>query len=627
MILEKRKYKTLLKNVLQFEIIYKIMILFFFSPLLRWILKQYLQHSSVGIAFNQNIIQVFLSIPGIIVLLILSLSMMLLVYYNFYVVVQLITLEYQQRSYSLKEVVLKSFQSLQYIHKPSFILSGLYMILLLPLVHVGFLNNYIPRWDIPTFIFSELQLTLSGQCLIFLIYLLYYGLFIVTLFVPFYLFFERISFPSAVKKSYHLIKQINWKQKIYILLCIGLWVGVETAIMNVLPYPLLHNRDFNFYFIKYFIHFVSFRYSVFQYIMIYLISTVAMIFFIRYFVIMFCQYEKRIVTIQDMTIDTTRLRQFLSHFKQGSFTSIEKIKNTIFHHQWYQKYKKYIGIVGVVCLVIVSIIYLYQDSRIHYPWSIGHRGSGYAIENTYEAVKNADQCGADFAEIDIQLSQDGIPVVYHDHTMSRLSDSLAAVSDLTAQEFEDITLKDQQMTASPITLEHLIEKMQQEQMNIRLLIELKPTQDNYQQLVESMVEIINRYHFSNQAIFMSLHYDSVEYLHQLYPHWWIGYCIYGSIGDIDDSIWDMNIDFLAIEENRASTSLIQKATSQMLPIYVWTVNDTKKMRQYLEMGVSGLITNYPDLARQEIDEYMQKYPYAYYSKRILSSDRMRFEML
>ena len=115
-----------------------------------------------------------------------------------------------------------------------------------------------------------------------------------------------------------------------------------------LPYPLLHNRDFNFYFIKYFIHFVSFRYSVFQYIMIYLISTVAMIFFIRYFVIMFCQYEKRIVTIQDMTIDTTRLRQFLSHFKQGSFTSIEKIKNTIFHHQWYQKYKKYIGIVGVV---------------------------------------------------------------------------------------------------------------------------------------------------------------------------------------------------------------------------------------------------------------------------------------
>ena len=116
-------------------------------------------------------------------------------------------------------------------------------------------------------------------------------------------------------------------------------------------------------------------------------------------------------------------------------------------------------------------------------------------------------------------------------------DSLAAVSDLTAQEFEDITLKDQQMTASPITLEHLIEKMQQEQMNIRLLIELKPTQDNYQQLVEinglkSSIVII----FSNQAIFMSLHYDSVEYLHQLYPHWWIGYCIYGSIGDIDDSI-------------------------------------------------------------------------------------------
>ena len=45
------------------------------------------------------------------------------------------------------------------------------------------------------------------------------------------------------------------------------------------------------------------------------------------------------------------------------------------------------------------------------------------------------------------------------------------------------------------------------------------------------------------------------------------------------------------DRNRASTSLIQKATSQMIPIYIWTVDNGKKMKQYLDMGVSGLITD------------------------------------
>ena len=35
------------------------------------------------------------------------------------------------------------------------------------------------------------------------------------------------------------------------------------------------------------------------------------------------------------------------------------------------------------------------------------------------------------------------------------------------------------------------------------------------------------------------------------------------------------------------------------------------MSNYLDMGVSGLITNYPDLAREEIDDYMRRYPQYY----------------
>ncbi len=611
-----KKYGSLVKNILQFTVIYKLIILFAFSPLLRLVLKEYLKKVSVSIAFNQNMIEVFLSFQGIIILLILLLAMMFLIYYNLYVVIQIITLEHQQKKYQLKEIVLKSFLNLKNIHKPTFLLSGLYMLLLLPLVHVGYINNYVPRWDIPAFIFGELQLTQSGQFLILLIYFLYYSLFIITIFVPLYLSLERISFIQAIQKGWLLLKKVTIQQKLMLLISMIVWIVVENGIMGMLTYPLLHNRDFNIYFLKYFIHFTSFRYSVLQYIGIYLLTMLGMIFFLNYLISLFCQYETEIKTIQDLDMDTSHLQQFLTRFQKGSGETLASLKQSLSQIHWIQTYQKYIKIACVICVGIVAIIYFHQDLRLHKPYVIGHRGSGYAIENTFEAVENAKICGGDFAEIDIQLSKDGIPVVYHDTTMSRLSDSSSPVADLTATQFEDVTLKSSQMTAHPVTLEHLIQKIQQQHLHIKLLIELKPNDENYQEMIDQVSQIVNQYQFSSQSMFMSLHYPTVAYLHRLYPDWWVGYCIYGSIGDIDASIWSMDIDFLAIEQSRASTSLIQKAISQMIPIYVWTVDDEKKMRQYLDMGVSGLITNYPDLGRQVIDSYLQEHPHSYYEENI-----------
>lgn len=611
-----KKYGSFIKNVLQFTIIYKLIILFCLSPILRLILKEYLKKASVSIAFNQNMIEVFLSLPGIIIFLILVLTMMLLIYYNLYVIIQIITLEHQKQSYQLKEIVLKSIINLKTIHKPTFVLSGLYMLLLLPLVHVGYINNYVPRWDIPSFILNELQLTLQGQILTGLIYLLYYGLYIMMIFVPLYLFLKQMSLIQAIKKGCHLLKTITFSQKIRLLMSIIAWVIVENSIIYILPYPLLHNRDFNIYFVKYLMHFASFRYSVIQYIIIYLLQIIAMTFFLNYLVSLFCQYEKDIMTIQQQNLDTIRLQRLISHCQKTTGYALCQLKQYFSQIQWIRTYQKYLRVICIICIFIVGVIYFHQDLRLHKPYVIGHRGSGYAIENTFEAVEKANDYGSDFAEIDIQLSKDGIPIVYHDTTMSRLSHVSTSVSQMTAQQFEDTTLQYENYTAQPTTLEHLIQKMQDHHFNIKLLIEFKADPENYREMVNQVVKIVNQYHMGSQTMFMSLHYPTVSYLHHLYPEWWIGYCIYGSIGDIDASIWNMDIDFLAIEENRASTSLIQKAISQMIPIYIWTVDNEKKMKQYLDMGVSGIITNDPDLGRQAIDAYLQKHPHSYYEDQI-----------
>ncbi|HJX79452.1 glycerophosphodiester phosphodiesterase family protein [Glutamicibacter sp.] len=53
---------------------------------------------------------------------------------------------------------------------------------------------------------------------------------------------------------------------------------------------------------------------------------------------------------------------------------------------------------------------------------IGHRGAaGVAPENTIAAIEAGSRSGAGFVEIDIQLSADGVPFIFHDDTPARTS--------------------------------------------------------------------------------------------------------------------------------------------------------------------------------------------------------------
>ncbi|MFS1882205.1 glycerophosphodiester phosphodiesterase, partial [Vibrio splendidus] len=49
-----------------------------------------------------------------------------------------------------------------------------------------------------------------------------------------------------------------------------------------------------------------------------------------------------------------------------------------------------------------------------------HRGAAsLAPENTLASIEQAAKVGANWVEIDTQLSADGIPMVFHDKTVNR----------------------------------------------------------------------------------------------------------------------------------------------------------------------------------------------------------------
>jgi glycerophosphoryl diester phosphodiesterase len=74
-------------------------------------------------------------------------------------------------------------------------------------------------------------------------------------------------------------------------------------------------------------------------------------------------------------------------------------------------------------------------------WKVAHRGWHQShIENTMEAFRAAYDIGCDMVEFDVQLSKDGIPVIFHDDDTQRLVGKKVDLCDLDWQEIQSLSL-------------------------------------------------------------------------------------------------------------------------------------------------------------------------------------------
>ena len=216
--------------------------------------------------------------------------------------------------------------------------------------------------------------------------------------------------------------------------------------------------------------------------------------------------------------------------------------------------------------------------------------------------------------VDVQLSADGVPVVLHDGNLWRLAGENRNVADLTAEERTSLPLLPTgygQAGEHIPTLEQVLQLVAESSGQLGLLVELKPEGGNGAALTKAVQQAVEQSGVGESLLFMSQDYPSVAALQQAHPEWWVGYCAYASSGDLDEGVWQYEIDFLAVEESMVTNRLTRLARSQCLPLYVWSVYDSDRMLQYLQMGVTGLITDFPDIAREVVDSYLAASRHAY----------------
>jgi len=144
---------------------------------------------------------------------------------------------------------------------------------------------------------------------------------------------------------------------------------------------------------------------------------------------------------------------------------------------------------------------------------IAHRGiSALAPENTVSAFSLALARGVYGIELDVQLSKDGIPIVTHDSSIKRVTGIDKNVHDLTARELSSINnglwFNKKFSKDTFITLNQTLDMIN---TNAKVLIEIKGTKKNRQELTEEVCEIIDKRKVADWVEVLSSSSDTLKH--------------------------------------------------------------------------------------------------------------------
>ncbi|MCQ3813077.1 MAG: glycerophosphodiester phosphodiesterase [Acidimicrobiia bacterium] len=223
---------------------------------------------------------------------------------------------------------------------------------------------------------------------------------------------------------------------------------------------------------------------------------------------------------------------------------------------------------------------------------IAHRGASQAAqENTLIAFRLAQEMGADWVELDARRAADGVVVVHHD---AHLPDG-RILADVSSEELPDY-------------IPSLAEALEVcESMNVNIEIKNLPSDPDYDQdhlVVYAVAGLVQAYLGVERALITSFNIDAVQRIRSVDPSLRCGWVLYemtdpaSAIGRAlaheMDTIhpWDVLVD----------SNFVKRAHQAGLQVYVWAVDQRERIAELTKMGVDGICTNVPDLARKVIDE-------------------------
>ncbi|MFC7394778.1 glycerophosphodiester phosphodiesterase [Scopulibacillus cellulosilyticus] len=228
-----------------------------------------------------------------------------------------------------------------------------------------------------------------------------------------------------------------------------------------------------------------------------------------------------------------------------------------------------------------------------------HRGySSKYPENTMPAFLAAYKCGAHGIELDVQLSQDGVPVIIHDEAVNRTTNSKGLVKELTASYLTKLNagkrFKWLSRKATIPTLEEVLDWMSK--TNLILNIELKNSVFPYKGMEEIVIKMVHDYHLASRTVYSSFNHDSLFKIHKIDSAAETAPLYKKSIPVPWEYAKSIHASAIHPHYRNVTKELIETTQQHQIQVRAYTVNQTKLINRLISWKINGIITDDPKQA-------------------------------
>ena len=233
------------------------------------------------------------------------------------------------------------------------------------------------------------------------------------------------------------------------------------------------------------------------------------------------------------------------------------------------------------------------------PKIIGHRGcAGYAPENTLEGIHTAADIGIEWVELDVKLTKDEIPVLFHDDTLERTTNGSGAIADHTLEDLRQLEAGSwfaEGFAGVKIpTLEEALEVLIDRDLGLNL--EIKPCPAREKVTAEAALDILSHvWDEDDKLLISSFQHVSLETAIDMAPAWYRGLLL----GEEWPDNWAelakyLEVSAINLNGNSVTQDQIAQALELDLPLLAYTINDPMRARELQGWGVSGVFSDEPD---------------------------------
>lgn len=225
-----------------------------------------------------------------------------------------------------------------------------------------------------------------------------------------------------------------------------------------------------------------------------------------------------------------------------------------------------------------------------------HRGaSAYAPENTFLAFYTGLYMGANGIETDVQMTKDGVLVLFHDDTVTRLTGADGSVSDYTLEQLRQFTFEKNGLTDKIVVFEDFLQKFAFHRLTFAIEIKQAGTE-------KQIADMIRKYNIEEKTVVTSFMPQSIQAVKVYAPQLGVGLLCQDGTQEVLRFLKQIGGEELCPRACNITPEKVARWHEQGLRVRAWGVSDEELMRQVYDAMADGMTVNFPDKLTAYIQE-------------------------